>query len=161
MPTTPRRRLAALAPLPLLALPVAQARAAGSHIGIVVLHGKQGMAGDRPTAPFRQALRNAGYTVQAPTLCWSADRPAIRIQPGFRPPGGQPQATSALPRIAKRAPSGILLPPDARRPSHPVFLPTGRQGKLATMPARPHNRSQGNDDRPPAATDHRPLAAAY
>jgi pimeloyl-ACP methyl ester carboxylesterase len=64
------RAIAALALLLTLTLQCVPA-AAGSDIGIVVLHGKQGMAGDRPTAPFLQALRGAGYNVQAPTLCWS------------------------------------------------------------------------------------------
>ena len=74
MPTCLRRLAAALALLSLLALPPTPARAAGSDLGIVVLHGKQGMAGDRPTAAFLQALRNAGYAIQAPTMCWSRSR---------------------------------------------------------------------------------------
>jgi len=74
MPTISRRRLAALAQLPFLALPFTPARAAGSDIGIVVLHGKTGMAADRPTAPFLQALRNTGYTIQTPTMCWAGGR---------------------------------------------------------------------------------------
>ncbi len=73
MRTCSRRLAAALAFLSVLALPSAPVRA-GSDIGIVVLHGKQGMSGDRPTAPFLQALRNAGYTVQAPTMCWAGSR---------------------------------------------------------------------------------------
>jgi pimeloyl-ACP methyl ester carboxylesterase len=47
---------------------------AGSDIGIVVLHGKQGAGGDRVTAPFINALRSAGYSIQAPTMCWSGQR---------------------------------------------------------------------------------------
>jgi pimeloyl-ACP methyl ester carboxylesterase len=48
---------------------------AGSDIGVVVLHGKQGMGGgDRVTAPFINALHNAGYATQAPTMCWSRQR---------------------------------------------------------------------------------------
>jgi esterase/lipase len=65
------RLAVALAVLSLAALPAPPAGASGSDIGIVVLHGKQGASGDRNVAPFILALRNAGYAVQAPTLCWS------------------------------------------------------------------------------------------
>jgi len=47
---------------------------AASDIGIVVLHGKQGSSGDRTTGPILQALRSAGYTIEAPTMCWSGSR---------------------------------------------------------------------------------------
>lgn len=73
MPAWPRRLTAAFVLLSLLALALPMARA-GSDIGIVVLHGKQGMGGDRTTAGFLQALQNAGYAVQAPTMCWSRSR---------------------------------------------------------------------------------------
>ncbi len=73
MPSRPRHVATALAALLLIALTTPPSRA-GSDIGIVVLHGKQGQGGDRPTAPFLQALRNAGYATQAPTMCWSGSR---------------------------------------------------------------------------------------
>ena len=70
MNSCPRRLAAAIAAVSLIALTLTSARA-GSDIGIVVLHGKQGAAGGRPTASFLQALRNAGYMIQAPTMCWA------------------------------------------------------------------------------------------
>ncbi len=73
MPSCSRRLAIVLAVLSVATLTAPATRAA-SDIGIVVLHGKQGAAGDRPTAPFLQALRNAGYATQAPTMCWSRTR---------------------------------------------------------------------------------------
>lgn len=73
MPTALRRLAIIVAALALLGLPGAPAHAR-SDIGVVVLHGKQGTGGDRTTAPFLRALTNAGYAVQAPTMCWSGSR---------------------------------------------------------------------------------------
>jgi pimeloyl-ACP methyl ester carboxylesterase len=73
MLTWSRRLAIALALLSLAVLPVAGA-SANSDLGVVVLHGKQGGPGGRPTASFLQALRSAGYTVQAPEMCWSGNR---------------------------------------------------------------------------------------
>jgi pimeloyl-ACP methyl ester carboxylesterase len=47
---------------------------AASDIGVVVLHGKQGQAGGRPTAEFQRQLQAAGYAIQAPTMCWAGSR---------------------------------------------------------------------------------------
>jgi pimeloyl-ACP methyl ester carboxylesterase len=68
-----RRSAIALTLLSLAVLPVTYARA-NSDIGVVVLHGKQGNPGGRPTAAFLQALHSAGYAVQAPEMCWSGTR---------------------------------------------------------------------------------------
>ena len=65
-----RRVLIAL----LLAIAPLSAAHADGDIGVVVLHGKQGMPADRNVGPFIQALRNAGYAVQAPGMCWSHTR---------------------------------------------------------------------------------------
>jgi pimeloyl-ACP methyl ester carboxylesterase len=74
MPSCSRRLTIALAFVSIFAATSVPSRA-GSDIGIVVLHGKQGTGGgDRTTAPFLQALRGAGYTTQAPTMCWSRSR---------------------------------------------------------------------------------------
>lgn len=73
MKSCSRRLATTIAVVSLIALTLPSARAA-SDIGIVVLHGKQGTAGDRATAPFMQALRNAGYLIQAPTMCWANGR---------------------------------------------------------------------------------------
>ena len=67
-----RRRLVGLLGLLLVLAPLS-ARA-GSDVGVVVLHGKQGQPSDRNVGPFIQALRNAGYAVQAPGMCWSRTR---------------------------------------------------------------------------------------
>jgi pimeloyl-ACP methyl ester carboxylesterase len=48
--------------------------ATASDIGVVVLHGKQGGAGDRPTIAFVRALIGAGYAIQAPVMCWASTR---------------------------------------------------------------------------------------
>jgi dienelactone hydrolase len=74
MPLQPRIRIFAIALLLTLPAVGSAFSATPADIGIVVLHGKQGMSGDRPTAPFQAALRGAGYTVQAPTMCWSRTR---------------------------------------------------------------------------------------
>jgi len=47
---------------------------AATDIGVVVLHGTQGMPGTVVTARFEAALRSAGYLVQAPEMCWSRNR---------------------------------------------------------------------------------------
>ncbi|WP_158924157.1 carboxylesterase [Acidisphaera sp. S103] len=47
---------------------------AGSDIGVVVLHGTQGLPGSIVTSRFEMALKNAGYAVQAPEMCWSRNR---------------------------------------------------------------------------------------
>jgi len=75
----PRRRFIALLGLLLMMAPLAPAHArsetgAGRDIGVVVLHGKQGQPADRNVGPLVQALRNAGYAVQAPGMCWSRTR---------------------------------------------------------------------------------------
>lgn len=72
MPTAFRRLVFPLAALALAMLP--GAGHASSDIGVVVLHGTQGFGGDHTTAPFLRALQNAGYAVQAPTMCWSRTR---------------------------------------------------------------------------------------
>ncbi len=73
MPPIPRRLVAILAVLALLALSLGRARA-DSDIGIVLLHGKHGASYDRPIAPLLYALRNAGYPVSSPTMCWARTR---------------------------------------------------------------------------------------
>jgi pimeloyl-ACP methyl ester carboxylesterase len=73
MPFWSRTLTAALAFVSVIAIAITPIQA-GSDIGIVVLHGKQGAGGDRTTGPFVQALRNAGYTIQTPTMCWSGQR---------------------------------------------------------------------------------------
>jgi pimeloyl-ACP methyl ester carboxylesterase len=47
---------------------------AASDIGVVVLHGTQGMPGTIVTSRFERALKDAGYGVQAPEMCWSRNR---------------------------------------------------------------------------------------
>jgi pimeloyl-ACP methyl ester carboxylesterase len=73
MPSWSRYLTAALTFVSVMAITAAPIYA-GSDIGVVVLHGKQGMGGDRVMAPVIMALRNAGYSVQAPTMCWSRQR---------------------------------------------------------------------------------------
>jgi pimeloyl-ACP methyl ester carboxylesterase len=74
MPFWSRTLAAALALVSITAIMITPIHA-GSDIGIVVLHGKQGTGGgDRTTAPFIAALRSAGYSIQAPTMCWSRQR---------------------------------------------------------------------------------------
>src|ERR1700759_851823 len=62
--------MAAVAPLPA----AAPGRAAAADIGVVVLHGTQGMPGATVTARFEAALKAAGYLGQAPEMCWSRTR---------------------------------------------------------------------------------------
>jgi pimeloyl-ACP methyl ester carboxylesterase len=66
----PRRILLAA----LLAASVTSPLWAASDIGVVVLHGTQGMPGNIVTSRFEAALKNAGYAVQAPEMCWSRNR---------------------------------------------------------------------------------------
>jgi pimeloyl-ACP methyl ester carboxylesterase len=73
MLTRTRHFAIVLAALLLGALSCPPARA-GSDLGVVVLHGLTGGPGDRPTGPFLQALRNAGYPTRAPEMCWSRGR---------------------------------------------------------------------------------------
>ena len=68
----PRRLATALVVLAVLA-PFTQARAS-AEIGVVVLHGKAGMGGGGNMVPFIRALERAGFSVQAPTMCWSRTR---------------------------------------------------------------------------------------
>jgi pimeloyl-ACP methyl ester carboxylesterase len=72
---TPSHRLAAavLVSLTLAVLPFVSSNA-GSDIGVVVLHGKQGAPGDRTIAPLIRELMLAGYAVRAPQMCWSGNR---------------------------------------------------------------------------------------
>jgi hypothetical protein len=60
--------VAMLVALLLVAVTLTAARA-GFVCGIVALHGKQGMGDGPTTMPILQALRNAGYTIQSPTMC--------------------------------------------------------------------------------------------
>jgi pimeloyl-ACP methyl ester carboxylesterase len=50
------------------------AAGSGPDIGVVVLHGTQGMPGAAVTSRFEIALKSAGYPVQAPEMCWSRNR---------------------------------------------------------------------------------------
>ena len=67
------RLAAAILFLTLIAMPFVSSRA-GSDIGVVVLHGKQGAPGDRAIAPLIHDLMLAGYAVRAPQMCWSGNR---------------------------------------------------------------------------------------
>ena len=69
-PTSSRRLAVAFVLLCLIVVPFFSSRA-GSDIGVVVLHGKQGVPGGRTMGLFIRALMNAGYAVQAPEMCWS------------------------------------------------------------------------------------------
>lgn len=57
-----------------LALTSSAAARAGSDVGIVMLHGLQGMPGQPITLRFENALRSAGYLVETPEMCWSRNR---------------------------------------------------------------------------------------
>lgn len=74
MPTSSRRlAVAALVFLTLVVVSFVSSNA-GSDVGVVVLHGKQGAPGDRAIAPLIRDLMLAGYAVQAPQMCWSGNR---------------------------------------------------------------------------------------
>jgi pimeloyl-ACP methyl ester carboxylesterase len=47
---------------------------AGSDIGVIILHGTQGMPGSVVTARFEAAIKSAGYRIRMPEMCWSRNR---------------------------------------------------------------------------------------
>jgi pimeloyl-ACP methyl ester carboxylesterase len=44
------------------------------RLGIVLIHGKQGLSGERPLAYLTQQLEGAGFIVDQPDMCWSRTR---------------------------------------------------------------------------------------
>lgn len=44
------------------------------RIGVVLIHGKQGLSGERPLAYLTQQLQGAGFMVDQPDMCWSRTR---------------------------------------------------------------------------------------
>lgn len=51
------------------------------RLGVVLIHGKQGIPGERPLAYLTQQLQSAGFMVDQPNMCWSRTRIYDRALP--------------------------------------------------------------------------------